>query len=109
MNYRLNDFAAAEVRDIVKHYSQKSRGLSIGFIEELARVLTLLAANPYIGEAIGEQYRHLSLQRLPYFVIYQVAAPVKRISVISVCHHRRHPDHWRSGIHEQPAVYRLAA
>jgi plasmid stabilization system protein ParE len=109
MNYRLNDIAAAEVRDIVKHYSQQSRGLSIGFIEELARVLTVLAANPYIGQVMGEQYRHLPLQRFPYFVIYQVEASVNRVFVISVCHQRRHPDHWRNGVQEEAAVYQLAA
>jgi plasmid stabilization system protein ParE len=109
MNYRVNDIAAAEVRDIVAHYSHKSRGLSIGFVEELSRVLTLLSGNPYIGQATDETYRHLSLQRFPYFVIYQFEAPLNQISVVSVCHQRRHPDHWRNGVHEETAIYERVA
>lgn len=109
MKYRLNDFAAAEVRDIVNHYSRRSRGVAVGFVEDLGMALTLLVGNPFIGQAISDDYRHLPLNRFPYYVIYQVKAEAKRISVVSVCHQRRHPDHWRDRVQEESATYAIAA
>lgn len=109
MNYRLSDFAAEETAAVVDYYSHVSLGTVIGFIEELARVLNLLAANPYIGQTIGDHYRHHPLKQFPYFVIYEVEAETKQISVVSVCHQRRRPDHWRAGVQEESAIYQLAA
>jgi toxin ParE1/3/4 len=109
MKYRLSDFAATEVEVVVEYYSHRSRGLVIGFIEELTRVLTILVVNPYIGQATGDHYRHFPLKRFPYHVIYQIEAELNRVSIVSVSHQRRAPDYWRDGIQEEPAIYRLAA
>ncbi len=109
MNYRFSDFAINDLHEASRHYGHISLGLRIGFIEEVASSLELLLANPYIGEAIGDRYRHLPLHRYPYLLIYAVDTAAKLISIVSVFHQRQEPGKWRDRVQENPAVYQLAA
>ena len=63
------------------------------FIEELDRIIRLLASFPAIGQRIGQNERRLDLSGFPYAVIYRKESD--RLIVLAVSHHRRHPSHWQ--------------
>ena len=109
VNYRFSDFAIDDLHEATDHYGKISRGLEVGFIEEVASSLQLLVTNPYLGEAIGPCYRHLPLKRYPYFLIYKVDTAEDLISIVSVFHQRQVPGKWRDRVQEEPAIYQLAA
>jgi len=107
VTYQLSDSAVADVQAVIDHYRAASRGIAIGFIEDVARCLRLLSRNPYVGSSIGQSFRRMPLNRYPYFLIYQVAN--NQVYVVSVYHQRRHPERWRNRVQETAAVYTLAA
>jgi plasmid stabilization system protein ParE len=109
MHYRFSDFATDDLHEASHHYGRISPRLLLAFIEEVARALKLLVSNPYLGEAIGDRYRHLPLQRYPYMLIYTVDSVDQMISIVSVFHQRQEPDKWRDRVQEEPATYALAA
>ena len=109
MNYRFSDFAVDELRTALRYYSTQDRGLAVGIVEEVARSVAVLLANPHLGQPIRHDYRHLPLRRFPYFLIYQLSSDTQLISIVSVCHQSRRPDYWQQGVREAPALYDVAA
>ena len=109
MNYRLSEFAAEDLHEILKHYALVSRALKGGFIHEVSRSFALLIANPYLGQGMTDRYRRVPLRRFPYNVVYQVEKSGRQVSVVAISHQSRRPGYWQNRIQEEPAIYQLAA
>jgi toxin ParE1/3/4 len=91
--YRLTRLAVSDLKSI-SEYSVRRWGLEQNerYLEELQKILNLLAANPALGRAcynIREGYRRMEHGR--HVVFYRVPASGEGIEVIRVLHERMLP------------------
>ena len=93
MVVRLHPEALAEYGEAIEFYESKAPGLGREFMDEVARVLRLLAENPASGSPLDGPYRRLLCQRFPFGVVYRVGD--EELVVHAVMHLRRRPGYWK--------------
>ena len=88
---RFHPDARAELLDGAVYYEEQADGLGGQFIDEVQRVVDMLAESPGLGPSFAghEALRKWSLRRFPYYVIYRVSG--EALVVLAIAHERRRP------------------
>lgn len=85
--------ASAEINTAARHYETKAQGLGASFIAELDDAVASLRMYPLKYPIVEQDVRRRSLHHYPYAIYFRIEGEV--IRVLSVKHHRRHPDYWK--------------
>lgn len=90
--------ARAELRDAVRWYEKRSKGLGSALRQEVLDRLQFLAELPMSGPAWPEDptFRCSTLRRFPYRLFYFIED--ETIVVAAVAHHRQREGYWRSRV-----------
>jgi len=91
---KLRPEAEAEIREANTWYEEHSPGLGRAYLDEVARVLEVIAASPDHYPLAESPIRKAVLQRFPYIILYR--AQDDEIVVVSCFHTRRNPTEWRT-------------
>lgn len=97
MTYRFLSPAVDEIREAATFYQKRFRGLGADFISEVDAAIERILAYPEAWGKLAENYRHCSLRRFPFSVIYQIIDG-QEIVIISVFHQSREPESWRRNV-----------
>jgi len=90
---RYLSIAAAEFREAIAWYRDRSLDTAGRFQEEVVVAEALLTQHPRIGRLMEVDVRGVCVNGFPYTLVYTVEGA--EIVVISVAHHRREPGFWR--------------
>ena len=93
MNVRFDRLADRETREALRWYERRRAGLGGGFVVEVDRAVTRIAAAPERGQVIGGRFRCVRLRRFPYRLIYEIL-DAANVLVVAVAHQRRRPGYW---------------
>lgn len=97
MTYRFLDPALVEISEAAEFYDGQVPGLGIDFLDELDEAINIILRFPTAWSRLSGEYRHYSLRRFPYSVIYTLTDN-DCILIISVFHQRREPHSWRRNL-----------
>jgi plasmid stabilization system protein ParE len=97
MTWRILSPALAEIAEAADYYEGKVPGLGRDFVEELDAAICRILQFPDAWGRLAENYRHCSLRRFPYAVIYTRCSP-EEIIVVSVFHQSREPLSWKRNL-----------
>lgn len=75
-------------------YEQRLVGLGREFLDEVERVLGVIAATPTLYAIVEADIREALLRRFPYAIYYRALAD--RVRVLAVYHTARDPAGWQS-------------
>jgi len=89
MTVDVHPLAERELTDAAQFYEGQASGLGAAFLNEIERLLTLLAGYPHLGRPTPRAVRMVRARRFPYSLVYQVIDD--RLVVLAVAHHRRRP------------------
>jgi plasmid stabilization system protein ParE len=92
MTVQFHPLAERELNDAARFYEGQATGLGAKFLNEIHRLLTLLAAYPGLGRPTARPLRTVRARRFPYSLVYQVIGD--RLVVLAVAPHRRQPRYW---------------
>lgn len=84
--------ASAEFIEASVWYKSKQRGLSLEFIAEIDRCVSLASEHPLQFAVVRENIRRVVANRFPYSVYFR--AEHHRIVILAVFHGRRDPEIW---------------
>ena len=84
--------ASRELVEIAVYYDRELPGLGSDFLNELDRVLSLLAENPQLGAVFEPPFRRALMQQFPFSVYYAVES--NRIKVMAIAHQSRKQGYW---------------
>ena len=86
--------ATRELTEAVTWYESKHRGLGAELLDEVARTISHLQANPESGVALSfdQNTRRLLVPRFPYQVVYRVRP--HEIVIVALAHSKRRPGYW---------------
>lgn len=98
MRVAFHPLARAELREEIRFYADRSRGLASGLRGEVQSVLDLLAEVPLAGQKQRTGVRGIPIRRFPFTVFYRAEAT--RVYVLAVAHQRREPGYWRERLEE---------
>ena len=84
----------AELKEIRRHYEERSPGLGTQFIDEFERQVLSLAAAPERWRVVTADVRRCLMRRFPY-IIYFRHVDAERLRITVIKHQRRHPDYGR--------------
>lgn len=96
INYRFLTPAEDEITEATLFYEDASVGLGGDFLSDVQRSINQLCRYPKAGTPITADLRRMSLRRFPFNIIY--SEQPSSILIISIAHHRKKPDYWRSRI-----------
>jgi toxin ParE1/3/4 len=88
--------AESEIAEAIDWYESKSAGLGGSLLEEIQRLRTRLATNPFQFPLIHRESRRASLRRFPHILIFLVED--REVRLLAFFHTRRNPERWRSRI-----------
>ncbi|WP_084182688.1 type II toxin-antitoxin system RelE/ParE family toxin [Nevskia soli] len=77
-------------------FEKRSPGLGFDFARAVEASVAQVQRNPEGFRPIEMGCRRIALRRFPYALIYRLRGD--ELLIVSVFHHRRHPDHWQSRI-----------
>jgi plasmid stabilization system protein ParE len=97
MIYRFLSPAVDEIREAATFYQTRVRGLGADFISEVDSAIERILAYPEAWSKLAKNYRHCSLRRFPFSVIYQIIDD-REILIVSVFHQSREPESWRRNV-----------
>jgi toxin ParE1/3/4 len=97
MTYRFLAPALVEISEAADFYDGQVLGLGTDFLDELDEAVNLILRFPTAWSRFSGEYRHYSLRRFPYSVIYTLENN-NCILIISVFHQRREPQSWRRNL-----------
>lgn len=85
--------AARESNEVFFWYEERGPGLGGRFRSDLERVLDRIAETPAQFPVVEQSVRIARLHSFPYAVYFSFKGD--RVVILSVLHHRRHPDTWK--------------
>ena len=97
MTYRFLTPALQEVSDAAEYYDSQFPDLGIEFVEELDSAISRIVRFPSAWALLAGDFRHCSLLRFPYSVIYTVDID-DSILIVSVFHQTRQPLSWQENL-----------
>jgi|ERR1035441_435947 plasmid stabilization system protein ParE len=92
-------FHPAAVRDAeeaVTWYAQRSLRTADRFLDELDRLVELIAAAPGRFQPFDTGLRRAGFRRFPYYLVFR--ADETRTEVLAVAHVKRRPGFWRERV-----------
>ena len=93
MNLRLHTRTRREIRQAVDWHDRRSDRAGDGFLTELNKALKTIAENPTHFHFTSGNLRRCNLRRFPYHILFEIH--LTHVHVLTVKHHRRHPDYGR--------------
>lgn len=93
MMLRLHTRTRREIRNAVDWYDKRSDRAGDEFLRELNEALEHIAENPAHFHFSQGNLRRCNLQRFPYHILYEIH--LTQVHVLTIKHHRRHPDYGR--------------
>lgn len=90
----LHRLARREYDDSQDYYESQQQGLGLQFFQAVEDVLQRMASNPRQWPEVYKKVREAPVPNWPFSIYYRVQR--KQIVVISVFHHARNPDVWKS-------------
>ena len=97
MTYRFLSPAAEEIEEASQFYESRVQGLGADFLEELDSAIQQILQFPKAWGLVSEQFRHCSLRRFPYTIIYTLQTS-QEILIVSVFHQSREPMTWNRNL-----------
>lgn len=97
MTYRFLSPACEEIQEAARFYDARVPGLGVDYLEKVDAAIQRILRFPEAWGVISGPFRHCSLRRFPYTIIYTL--PAKReILIISVFHQSREPLSWNRNL-----------
>jgi len=96
IKYRFLTPAEDEITEAALFYDDAAVGLGSDFLIDLQRCINYLRRYPKAGTPITADLRRMPLHRFPFNIIY--SEQPSSILIVSVAHHSKRPDYWRSRI-----------
>lgn len=93
MTYRFLTPATQEIVDAAEYYDDRVSGLGADFLDELEATIQRILRFPEAWSVISSPFRHCSLSRFPYSIIYTPGTR-NEILIVSVFHQSREPMTW---------------
>lgn len=88
-------FSSAANRDVKRalDYYKREAGTKIaeGFVHQIELAVARILRSPKAYRIVAKDLRCVNLDRFPYQIVYRIHS-ASVIKVISVRHHKRHPD-----------------
>ena len=88
-------FTSAANRDVKRalDYYKRVAGVKVAenFIDQLEAKVARITKNPTSYRIVTRDLRCANLDRFPYQIVYRIA-PKSLIRILSVRHHKQHPD-----------------
>jgi len=81
--------AEKEYLESVAWYEDNRTGLSLGFINEVEKVLDHIETNPFLFPIKKLQLREAPAKTFPYLIIYKINQKQQQVTVLSVFHTKR--------------------
>ncbi len=97
MTYRFLSPALREATEAAEYYETQVFGLGADFLDELDAAINRILDFPEAWSVIAPPFRHCSLHRFPYTIIYEEEAP-EEILIVSVFHQHREPLSWKRNL-----------
>ena len=97
MTYRFLSPALEELTEAAEYYEQQVRGLGADFIDEVDSAIGRILLFPEVWSNIADNYRHCSLRRFPYTIIYTIQNK-NEILIVSIFHQSRQPLSWKRNL-----------
>lgn len=97
MTYRFLSPAAEEIEEAAQFYESRVQGLGADFLEELDSAIQRILQFPKAWGLFSEQFRHCSLRRFPYTIIYTLQTS-QELLIVSVFHQSREPMTWNRNL-----------
>jgi plasmid stabilization system protein ParE len=97
MTYRFLSPATQEIINAAEYYDSQVLGLGSDFLNELDAALQRILQFPEAWSVISTPFRHCSLRRFPYTIIYTLETS-NDILVVSVFHQSRKPMTWENNL-----------
>ncbi len=94
MTWRFLSPALSEISEAAEYYEGKVPGLGGDFVEEVDAAIYRILQFPNAWGKLSDNYRHCSLQRFPYAIIYTHSS-ADEILIVSIFHQSREPSSWR--------------
>ncbi len=83
--------ATLEYQDAIEWYARQSKIAAENFIKEVNDKLDSISAYPRRPKNLFKHYFEISLRKYPYTITYFIEEEIKRIVVVAIYHHKRHP------------------
>jgi plasmid stabilization system protein ParE len=88
-------FTSAANRDVKRalDYYKRDAGVKVAenFIDQIEAKVAKILKNPESYRIVVKDFRVANLDRFPYQIVYRIAS-ASTIRVLSVRHHKQHPD-----------------
>jgi len=97
MTWRFLSPALSEIAEAADYYEGKVRGLGGDFLNEVDSAMSRILQFPDAWGRLSENYRHCSLRRFPYAIIY-TRDSAGEILVVSIFHQSREPLSWKRNL-----------
>jgi plasmid stabilization system protein ParE len=74
-------------------YAERSTRAALRFLDELDRLIELVAISPDLFQNFDTDLRRALFRRFPYYLVFR--ADGAHITVLAVAHGKRRPNFWR--------------
>ncbi|TSA31332.1 MAG: type II toxin-antitoxin system RelE/ParE family toxin [Verrucomicrobiaceae bacterium] len=89
--------ALSEIAEAAEYYEGRVRGLGGDFVDEVDAAISRIRQFPDAWGSLSENYRHCSLRRFPFAIIY-TRDGAGEILVVSIFHKSREPLSWKRNL-----------
>jgi plasmid stabilization system protein ParE len=90
--YIFHESVKADYDEAYEWYEEQQEGLGERFLSAFRSKMEQIAQRPEVyGEKAKKKYREAALDVFPFSIVYKVYKREKKIFVISIQHHKRHP------------------
>lgn len=93
MDFEIDAAAIQEIGAALRYYQERAPDLGYEFLDEIRWVFAQILLNPQAGTLVEHDIRRRLTRRFPFSVFYLTS--VDRVTILTVGHQRRNPDHWR--------------
>lgn len=93
---RTTPLASQELTEAVGWYESKRSGLGAELLDEVAKAICQLEANPNSGSPMfaDQKTRRILVPRFPYQLVYRLRP--NEIVVVALAHLKRRPGYWKN-------------
>ncbi|MDB6030424.1 MAG: hypothetical protein JWM16_762 [Verrucomicrobiales bacterium] len=98
-----------DIAEAVFWYEEHQPGLGAEFVEEISKLWTMIAANPFLRSRKHprKNVRWRYPERFPYRIVFEVFESTHTVVVIAIIHAARHDRHGKRGFRRLNPLSRL--
>jgi plasmid stabilization system protein ParE len=90
---RFHPAAQQDADEAAAWYAERSLRAAVRFLDELDRLIDLIAASPARFQVLDADLRRAIFRRFPFYVVFR--ADDVNVVVLAVAHGKRRPRFWR--------------